>query len=103
MAIDLLSEHVVSLTKATSHLPRRRKGKRPNVSTLFRWAQHGIKGVRLETIQVGGCKCTSLEALQRFCDRLTQGLDPEAQPARSSVRPQRAAVAAERELEREGL
>ncbi len=70
--IDILSEKVVSFTEATGHLPRRRKGKRPHVATVYRWAQKGCKGVRLETIQVGGTKCTSLEALQRFFEQLTQ-------------------------------
>lgn len=69
--IDLATEKVISLTAATRHLPGRRQGKRPNVTTLYRWAQHGCRGVRLETIKVGGTTCTSLEALQRFCDALT--------------------------------
>ena len=75
--IDISSEAVVTLTEATHHLPRRRKGKRPAVSTIFRWAQHGCRGIRLETIQVGGSKCTSIEALQRFFDRLTAAAHPE--------------------------
>lgn len=36
--IDLSSETVVSLTEATRHLPRRRKGRRPSVATIYRWA-----------------------------------------------------------------
>ena len=35
------------------------------------WARNGIRGVRIETIRVGGTLCTSLEALQRFFDRLS--------------------------------
>ncbi len=57
--IDLIAEQVVSLTEATIHLPRRREGKRPHVATLYRWASHGIHGVRLETLRVGGTLCTS--------------------------------------------
>lgn len=101
MAIDLSTEAVVTLTEAPQHLPRRRKGKRPAVSTMFRWAQRGVRGVRLETIQVGGTKCTSLEALQRFCDRLSNPDSP--QPHRTVARRRRAAEAAERELERQGV
>jgi len=103
MAIDISTEAVVTLTEATHHLPRRRKGKRPAVSTIFRWAQHGVRGVRLETIQVGGTKCTSIEALQRFCERLTlaNGSNPESPP--SPARRRRAAERAERELAREGV
>ncbi len=39
---------------------------------LYRWATEGLRGVHLETIQVGGTLCTSIEALQRFFERLGQ-------------------------------
>src|SRR5262245_44002875 len=53
-------------------LPRRRRGRRPHVSTLYRWAMRGLRGVRLETICVGGTLCTSREAVLRFFEALTQ-------------------------------
>jgi hypothetical protein len=99
--IDISTEAVVTLTEATRHLPRRRKGKPCAVSTVYRWAQRGCRGVRLETIQVGGTKCTSMEALQRFCERLSRADSPE--PPRTPARRRRAAEAAARELEREGV
>lgn len=69
--IDLQTESIVSLTEATKYIPRRRAGRKCHVSTLHRWAKDGCRGIRLEAIRVGGTLCTSLEALQRFCDRLT--------------------------------
>ena len=71
--IDIAHEQLFSLTEAVRclPLPRRRKGARPHVSTLYRWAQRGCRGVRLETIRCGGTLCTSVEALQRFFDRLS--------------------------------
>ena len=76
MAIDVFNEEVVSFAEAAKRLPKVRNGKKLHLSTLFRWAQTGKiakDGMRihLETIQIGGTKCTSLEALQRFFDRLT--------------------------------
>lgn len=68
--IDLSAEKVISFTEATKLLPRRRAGKRPHVATLYRWANRGLRGICLETIQVGGTRCTSIEALQRFFDSL---------------------------------
>jgi hypothetical protein len=56
--IDHEIEDVLSLTEAAARLPRRRGGKAVNVVTLYRWASHGCKGVRLEVIQIGGAKCT---------------------------------------------
>ena len=74
--IDLTSETVISLTEAARTLPARRRGKRPHVATLYRWSQRGCRGVRLETCQVGGTRCTSVEALQRFVNQLSKATDP---------------------------
>ena len=101
--IDIQTEEVVSLTEAakSKHLPRRRKGKRPHPATLFRWSTRGCRGVKLETIQCGGTRCTSVEALQRFFERCT---DPAA-PARSrtSKAYERDFAKAERELDEAGV
>lgn len=101
MAIDPNTETLVSLAGAARVLPRRRGDKRPHVSCLYRWTTRGCKGVILESVQVGGTRCTSREALARFFGRLSCADDPRAD--RSPHRRQRALAAAERELEREGL
>src|SRR5262249_52278572 len=97
------------LTEAAATLPRRRGGKRTNVATLYLWSTRGLRGQVPETIQVGGTRCTSVEALQRFFDRPTatgrggrQAGDAESgrAPARRRPRDERAVVA---ELERLGL
>ena len=100
--IEIQREQVVTLTQATHHIPARRKGKKVAVSTPWRWAKKGVRGVRLETLQVGGTRCTSLEAIQRFCDRLTALGDDPALPTPS--RCQDAALQrAERELDKAGI
>ncbi|PCJ53361.1 MAG: hypothetical protein COA70_08635 [Planctomycetota bacterium] len=65
--IILSEETVIPLTEAPDYLPKRR-GKKVHISTLFRWAQKGVGGTQLETIKVGGTRCTSLEALERFVE-----------------------------------
>jgi hypothetical protein len=70
--IDSIREELISLTKAAEVLPHRRRGRKPHVSTLFRWATGGCRGVVLETLQVGGTRCTSREALQRFFEALSR-------------------------------
>lgn len=101
--IDPNTETVVSLADAPKSLPPRRAGKRPHVSCLYRWTTTGCKGVVLESIQIGGTRCTSKEALARFFHRLTRenGATPESR--RSPARRRRAAERAERELERQGV
>ena len=59
-------EELVPLTAAAAWIASRTGGKRPNVSTLHRWASRGCRGVRLETVFVGHARFTSLEAVQRF-------------------------------------
>ncbi len=69
--IDTLTESVLTFSQAADELPRRRRGRKTHVSTLYRWATAGCRGVVLETIQIGGSRCTSREALQRFFERLS--------------------------------
>ena len=99
--IDLESETVVSLNEATKHLPRRRRGKRPHVSTLHRWMTAGVRGIKLEAIYVGATRCTSLEAIQRFCERVTA--DTTGTPVCTSKQRQREIHKAEAELQAAGI
>jgi hypothetical protein len=69
--IDITTEEIGPLSDKADSLPRRRRGRKVHVSTLYRWATVGCRGVRLETIQIGGTCCTSTEALQRFFEELT--------------------------------
>lgn len=79
MPIDLASEEVRPLGQAARHfLPGIRGGKSLHPSTIFRWASAGVRGVKLETIRVGGVLYTSREAIQRFSDALTAGPEAEA-------------------------
>jgi hypothetical protein len=107
--IDSTTEEVIPLTEAANRLPRRRRGRKAHVSTLYRWAQAGCRGVRLETIQIGGTCCTSAEALQRFFETLTvaRSADAAHQPGapltrRTSARRLRDSERAGRELEAMG-
>ncbi len=100
--IDVARETVTSLTEAAKwkRLPRRRQGKRPHVSTIYRWATAGVAGVKLETIRVGGTLCTSLEALQRFFERLSGTDAVQTVPTR---RRQQQIARAEAELTEAGI
>ena len=101
--IDVQTETLVSLSEAAKNLPRRRAGKRPHVCTLYRWSQRGCKGVLLETVQIGGTRCTSKEALARFFQRLTQDAGHDTPSSRTPTRRRREVEKASSELEREGL
>jgi hypothetical protein len=85
--IDIRRESILTLSEAARHpsLPRRRHGQTPHPATLFRWAQRGIRGIRLETIRIGGSLCTSVEALQRFFEELTEGSPTISSPVQSDA------------------
>jgi hypothetical protein len=62
---DLLFEPRISLTELA-------KREDVNVTTCWRWANRGVKGVRLETISVGGRRFTTIPAFARFVERTTR-------------------------------
>ena len=70
-------------------------------ATIHRWIASGVRGVRLENINIGGARHTSVEALQRFAESLTAG---DGVPVvRTSAQREQAADRAEAELEAAGV
>ncbi len=70
--IDIDKGTLVSLRQVPRHLPPRANGKRVHISAVYRWASRGVKGVVLESVKLGGTTYTTIEALQRFADRLSE-------------------------------
>jgi hypothetical protein len=101
MTFDIGAEAPITLRQAARLLPRRRAGRPAHVSTLYRWALRGLRGVTLETIQIGGTLCTSREALQRFFARLSRAQPAPAQ-ATTALR-RRAVQRADEELDQIGI
>jgi hypothetical protein len=103
--IDIKAETLIPFAQAADELPRRRRGRKTNVSTLYRWSQAGCRGVVLESLQCGATRCTSKEALQRFFERLSQaqakvGRESASAPRRRShFRRRRESEQAGRKLE----
>lgn len=116
MSIDIQNEELVRLSDVPKlkFMPPSKSGKRTHIATLYRWALGGTGGVRLETLKVGGCVCTSVEALQRFFDALTVVRNGEGviasypvrgnpipnPPAWASARRRRQIEAVDRELDK---
>lgn len=100
--IDSTRETLIALADVPANLPDRRGGRRPHISCVYRWSQRGCRGVVLETLQIGGTRCTSLEALQRFFERLTAARNGAPAPTRTSKQRQRATETANKELAESG-
>lgn len=76
MALDLENEQIISFREAAERSPGR-NGLGVHVSAIRRWARDGISGVKLDAAKIGGTFFTSIEALKRFSDALT---DPASTP-----------------------
>lgn len=74
MAIDLSCEQPTTFNQAAKFLP---ENTRPALSTWWRWWRHGVKGVRLETVVIGGKRYTTASAVRRFAAALTATTTPE--------------------------
>jgi hypothetical protein len=94
--IDTLTEQLRLLIKASAEIPGR-----PHISTIIRWWRRGVRGVRLETVVVGGRRFTSLEAITRFIARLSD-LDAAQTPPVAQQR-QKEVTKAEQRLDAEGI
>src|SRR5271157_2051686 len=69
--IDTIAERPIPLDQIPAEAIPGRGGKPVHVATLGRWCLSGVQGIRLESIMVGGRRCTSLEALNRFYQAVT--------------------------------
>lgn len=74
-------DQLLSLPQVAAYLGRL-TGKRPHVSTIWRWCLKGCKGVKLESICIGGKRFVETAAIDRFIDDSTaRGTQSPAQPA----------------------
>ena len=62
--IDTEAETVISFADARSAFPG--IDRRLSLATLHRWRLNGVRGVKLETVLIGGLRYTSREAITRF-------------------------------------
>lgn len=95
--IDTENEQLITLADATKILPGR-----PNITTIWRWRNRGCRGVKLETVLSDGRRFTSVEALHRFQERVTNVADGQPVEARTPRQRERDVARAEKELAQAG-
>lgn len=79
-------------------VPNRNGGRGIHVATVVRWSTKGVRGVRLESLMVGGTRYSSIEALERFFAATTAATAGNNPLPRTSAQRERAIAAAELEL-----
>jgi hypothetical protein len=97
-----LDETLLRFNQVPKYLPRNGNGKLIGLSSVYRWASKGVRGVRLESWQCPWGRITSLQALERFLNALTQQRPPvDAPQARTPRQRSRRARKAEEFLQAE--
>jgi hypothetical protein len=96
--IDLEREQVIPFAEAAKVSPGR-----PIIATVWRWGTRGIAGVKLESVAAGGRRFTSVEALQRFFERVTEAKNGGSLPSRTNRRREAEQQRAKEELRAAGL
>ena len=62
-------------------------GTRINRSTCHRWRTRGARGVKLETVLVGGARYTTVEAIERFFASATLVADGDVRDSADNTAP----------------
>lgn len=70
-AILANGERLYTLEQAARFFPSGRTCHGRNRSTVYRYSTHGLRGIVLETVDAGGIRCTSREAIRRFFGALS--------------------------------
>ncbi len=99
MPIDITRDKLLDFAAASQLLP---PGSRPSYSTWGRWILRGVRGVRLESVVLGGRRYTSVQALRAFAEALTSR-DADRFPAACSPQPRQRDRREEAELRKWGI
>ena len=83
--INTESDQLLSLNEAARACPSV-DGKKPHCSTLWRWMQKGVRGVRLEHVKIGRRIVTTRHSLETFFRELADAPMPSPTPAPTAPR-----------------
>src|SRR5262245_56755252 len=106
VVIDTTVEELITFSEAAKLVPSRHPGRKLSVTTVWRWAEFGVQGIKLESIYFGGSRYTTREAVRRFGMAVTaarQGDAPAPPPRPVSAGRRRELDRVNRELDRVGI
>jgi hypothetical protein len=94
--IDLLNERRLSFAQVAQQ-------ERVNVSTVWRWSLRGVRGIKLESLSVGGRRYTTAEAFARFVEATTSAATGRLRQSRTNRQRDAAIRSAEADLADAGI
>ena len=102
--VDLQHEQALTLNEAR-RLPflKGRSGNHISLCTLNRWRVRGVGGVVLETAKCGGTVVTTIEAVLRFIERLSNLSDAVTTNTRPTIQRRRDIAKAQKRLDDVGI
>jgi hypothetical protein len=71
MAIQIGKEKLITFQDAHKYI-HELTGLTRSAAMIYRWSRQGVKGIKLDSVKVGGSVFTSREAIIRFVDETTQ-------------------------------
>ena len=98
MSIDIQKEMMLRFAEARTAF---HDDRRHSLATLHRWRLNGVRGVKLETVLIGGMRYTSQEAIDRFI--AAQNADDAPAVAITANQRRKQSEAARTEFERLGV
>ncbi len=93
--------HLLAASRLSLSELARREG--VSIPTTWRWAQRGVRGVKIETFAIGGRRYTTTEAFQRFVEATTAAAQGVTPAARTNRQREAAIAKAEAELDMLGV
>jgi hypothetical protein len=94
---DIRSETLMTLSKAAEKFP----GGERHVSTIHRYRLHGVGGIRLECLRLGGRWYTSAESVDRWVTQLNANRAGSESSLRTSSAASTGFAAADKDLKSE--
>jgi Protein of unknown function (DUF1580) len=92
----------LTLAEAAKLIPGRHAGQRVSIPTMWRWCVRGVhNGIRLQSVLVGGRRCTTRRWVQNFIDAMTRASPipaPDSMKLRTPSQRHRASERATEEL-----
>lgn len=104
--VALIDREGLTLTEAAKLIPSRKRGKRVDVNTVWRWCKVGMaSGLRLRSVMVGGVRYTTKSWLAEFIRSRSApspacGHNNAQEPPRSTTARRSASDRAAEELQR---